>query len=193
MRKKIFIQILLLLLVFLIIFSVYQIYFKNFSDQEIALVEEENKDEKSNLVNITYESVDSAGKKYIINAETGTLDEKNPDLIYMSKVNAKIILLDGSIVYISSLKAEYNTVNYDTKFLNDTKLNFLENDIYCNNLNIFFKDNLLEAYNELIYKNLDIILFADKIEIDLLTKSSKIFNFDDTKVKIKKRNLDGNN
>ena len=193
MRKKIFIQILLLLLVFLIIFSVYQIYFKNFSDQEIALVEEENKDEKSNLVNITYESVDSAGKKYIINAETGTLDEKNPDLIYMSKVNAKIILLDGSIVYISSLKAEYNTVNYDTKFLNDIKLNFLENDIYCNNLNIFFKDNLLEAYNDLIYKNLDIILFADKIEIDLLTKSSKIFNFDDTKVKIKKRNLDGNN
>ena len=193
MRKKIFIQILLLLLVFLIIFSVYQIYFKSFSDQEIALVEEENKDEKSNLVNITYESVDSAGKKYIINAETGTLDEKKPDLIYMSKVNAKIILLDGSIVYISSLKAEYNTVNYDTKFLNDIKLNFLENDINCNNLNIFFKDNLLEAYNNLIYKNLDIILSADKIEIDLLTKHSKIFNFDDTKVKIKKRNLDGNN
>ena len=137
MRKKILIQILLLLLVFLIVFSVYQIYFKSFSDQEIVLVEEENKDEKSNLVNITYESVDTAGKKYIINAETGSLDEKNPDLIYMSKVKAKIILLDGSVVYISSLKAEYNTLNYDTKFLNDIMLNFLENDIYCNNFNIF--------------------------------------------------------
>ena len=172
MRKKIFIQITLLLLVFLIIFSVYQIYFKTFPDQEIALVEEENKDEKSNLVNITYESIDSAGKKYVINAESGTIDEKKPDLIYMSKVKAKIILLDGSIVYISSLEAEYNTVNYDTKFLNEIKLNFLENVIYCNNLNIFFRDNLLEAYNDLIYKNLDIILFADKIEIDLLTLQS---------------------
>ena len=57
----------------------------------------------------------------------------------MTDVNAKIILLDGSIIYINSLNAEYNTVNYDTKFQNNIKLNFLEHNIFCNNLNIFFR------------------------------------------------------
>ena len=36
-------------------------------------------------------------------------------------------------------------------------------------------------------------MLADKIEIDLLTKNSKIFNFNERKVKIKKRNINGNN
>ena len=188
MKKKIFIQFLLALSVFLIFFSIYLIYFKDISEIETPTLTKENENQENILVNITYESIDSSGRKYIIKAESGMLDGEKPDLINMINVKAKIILLDNSIIYISSLKAEYNTVNFDTKFQKDIKLNFLENDIFCDNLNIFFKDNLLEAYNDLIYKNLDIILRADKIEIDLLTKNSKIFNFDDTKVKIKKRN-----
>ena len=193
MKKKIFIQFLLALSVFLIFFSIYLIYFKNISEIETPNLTQENENQENILVNITYESIDSSGRKYIIKAESGMLDGEKPDLINMINVKAKIILLDNSIIYISSLKAEYNTVNYDTKFQKDIKLNFLENDIFCDNLNILFKDNLLEAYNDLIYTNLDIILRADKIEIDLLTKNSKIFNFDEGKVHIKKRNLNGNN
>ena len=192
MKKKIFIQFLLALSVFLIFFSIYLIYFKDISEIETPTLTKENENQENILVNITYESIDSSGRKYIIKAESGMLDGEKPDLINMINVKAKIILLDNSIIYISSLKAEYNTVNYDTKFQKDIKLNFLENDIFCDNLNIFFKDNLLEAYNDLIYKNLDIILRADKIEIDLLTKNSKIFNFDENKVEIKK-NPNGNN
>ena len=192
MKKKIFIQFLLALSVFLIFFSIYLIYFKDISEIETPTLTQENENQENILVNITYESIDSSGRKYIIKAESGMLDGEKPDLINMINVKAKIILLDNSIIYISSLKAEYNTVNYDTKFQKDIKLNFLENDIFCDNLNILFKDNLLEAYNDLIYKNLDIILRADKIEIDLLTKNSKIFNFDENKVEIKK-NPNGNN
>lgn len=192
MKKKIFIQFLLALSVFLIFFSIYLIYFKDISEIETPTLTQENENQENILINITYESIDSSGRKYIIKAESGMLDGEKPDLINMINVKAKIILLDNSIIYISSSKAEYNTVNYDTKFQKDIKLNFLENDIFCDNLNIFFKDNLLEAYNDLIYKNLDIILSADKIEIDLLTKNSKIFNFDENKVEIKK-NPNGNN
>ena len=68
----------------------------------------------------------------------------------------------------------------------------MENEIFCNNLNIFFKNNLLEAYNDLTYKNSDIIMIADKIEIDLLNKNSKIFNFNEDK-KIKTKETNGNN
>ena len=111
----------------------------------------------------------------------------------MSNVRAKIILLDKSTIYINSLEAEYNNVNYDTKFKKNINLRFLENEIFCNNLNIFFKDNLLEAYNDLTYKNSDIIMIADKIEIDLLNKNSKIFNFNEDKVQIKTKETNGNN
>ena len=111
----------------------------------------------------------------------------------MSNVKARIILLDNSVIYIKSLKAEYNNLNYDTKFQEDIELNFLNHNFFCNNLNIFFKNNLLEAYNDLTYKNLDMIMLADKVEVDLLTKDSKIFSFNDDKVKIQKRNLNGNN
>ena len=193
MRKEISIQIFLTILVLIILISVYQKYFKKEFNENVVVNTIENNQEENNLVNIVYESIDKEGRKYIITAETGNFKKEEPDLIYMTIVEAKIYLFDGSVIYIDSINAEYNTITYDTKFYNEVKLNFLENDIFCNNLNIFFKDNLIEAFNDLNYKNLDIIMFADKIEIDLLTNNSKIYNFNENSVIIKNRNLDGNN
>ena len=193
MRKEILVQIFLTILVLIILIFVYQKYFKKEFNENIAVNKDENAKKENNLINIVYESVDKEGRKYIITAETGNFKKEEPDLIYMTIVEAKIFLLDGSVIYIDSLNAEYNTISYDTKFNNKVKLNFLEHDIFCNNLNIFFKENLIEAFNDLNYKNLDIIMFADKIEIDLLTSNSKIYNFNENSVIIKNRNLDGNN
>ncbi len=193
MRKEILIQIFLTILVLIILIFVYQKYFKKEFNENIAVSKNENTKKENNLINIVYESIDKEGRKYIITAETGNFKEEEPDLIYMTIVKAKIFLLDGSVIYIDSLNAEYNTLSYDTKFNNKVKLNFLEHDIFCNNLNILFKENLIEAFNDLNYKNLDIIMFADKIEIDLLTSNSKIYNFKENSVIIKNRNLDGNN
>ena len=193
MKKKIFIQILLSVLILIIFFSIYQRYFKETLVSDRSQIEEKEINQSNSLENITYDSVDREGRKYIVTAESGFFNEQEPDIVFMNNANAKIILLDGSIIYIKSSTAEYNSLNYDTKFQKDVKLKFLEHNVFCNNLNIFFQDNLLEAYNDLTYKNLDIIMLADKIEIDLLTKNSKIFNFNESKVKIKKRNINGNN
>jgi len=192
MKKKIFIQILLSVLILIIFFSIYQKYFKKTLVSDRSQIEEKEINQSNSLQNITYDSVDREGRKYIVTAESGFFNEQEPDIVFMNNANAKIVLLDGSIIYIKSSTAEYNSLNYDTKFQKDVKLKFLEHNVFCNNLNIFFQDNLLEAYNDLIYKNLDIIMLADKIEIDLLTKNSKIFNFDENKVEIKK-NSNGNN
>ena len=193
MGKKISIQIFLTILILIILTFVYQKYFKKELNENVAVNKDENTKEKNNLINIVYESIDKEGRKYIITAETGSFKEEEPDLIYMTIVEAKVFLLDGSVIYVDSLNAEYNTVIYDTKFYNNVKLNFLEHNIFCNNLNIFFKDNLIEAFNDLNYINLDIIMFADKIEIDLLTNNSKIYNFNEKSVIIKNNNLDGIN
>ena len=193
MKKKIFIQILLSVLILIIFFSIYQKYFKKTLVSDRSQIEEKEINQSNSLQNITYDSVDREGRKYIVTAESGFFNEQEPDIVFMNNANAKIVLLDGSVIYIKSSTAEYNSLNYDTKFQKDVKLKFLEHNVFCNNLNIFFQDNLLEAYNDLTYKNLDIIMLADKIEIDLLTKNSKIFNFNESKVKIKKRNINGNN
>ena len=193
MRKEILIQILLSILVLAIFISVYQKYFKKELKENIITNKKDNTKKENNLVNITYESIDKVGKKYIITAETGNVKEEEPDLIYMTKVIAKVFLLDGSVIYINSLNAVYNTINYDTKFYKEVELKFLEHNILCENLNVFFKKNLIEAFNNLNYKNLDFVMFADKIEIDLLTKYSKIYNFNEKNVIIKNRNSDGNN
>ena len=193
MKKKIFIQILLSVLILIIFFSIYQRYFKKTLVSDRSQIEEKEINQSNSLENITYDSVDREGRKYIVTAESGFFNEQEPDIVFMNNANAKIVLLDGSIIYIKSSTAEYNSLNYDTKFQKDVKLKFLEHNVFCNNLNIFFQDNLLEAYNDLTYKNLDIIMLADKIEMNLLTKNSKIFNFNESKVKIKKRNINGNN
>ena len=193
MRKEILIQVFLIILVLTILIFIYQKYFKKELSDNIDIKKNEITKVENNLINIEYESIDREGRRYIITAETGNFKEEKPELIFMSNVNAKIFLLDGSVIYVSSLNAEYNTLIYDTKFYKEVKMNFLEHNIVCENLNIFFNKNLIEAFNNLNYKNLDIIMLADKIEIDLLTKNSKIYNFNDNNIIIKNRNLDGNN
>ena len=42
-------------------------------------------------------------------------------------------------------------------------------------MDLLFKDNLATISNNVVYKNLNTQLYADKIEMDLITKNSKIF------------------
>ena len=192
MRKKILIQIVLSILILIIFIILYQKYFKEDLEKD-ATLNKEIKKQENNLVNITYDSVDREGRQYIITAETGNFEEGSPELIFMTNVNAKIVLVDGSIIYIESLNAEYNSSSYDTKFKQNVELKFLKHSIFCQNLNIFFQTNLIEAFNDLTYKSLDLIMLADKIEIDILTKKSKIYNFDKSNVIIKRENFNGGN
>ena len=91
---------------------------------------------------------------------------------------------NGNIIFLDSKNAIYNTVNNDTKFYNDVELRYLDHKINSNNLDISFQNNKLEAYNNLVYRNLDVNLIADKAEMDLLTQNSKIYMFDNSQVKI---------
>ena len=92
MKNKIFIQAFLVFLIILIFFGVYLNYFKKVNKIDNLKVEKENFNKENSLINITYESIDATGKKYIINADSGKFDEQKPDLIFMTDVNAKIIL-----------------------------------------------------------------------------------------------------
>ena len=190
MHKKILIQILLLLIIIIISWVVYLNYFKF---KEIASsenkIEISEAIEKNNLIKkLEYESSDDKGRKYIIKSDEGSIDENNSEIIFMENVTANIILADGSIIYISSKEAIYNNKTYNTNFLKNVKLDFLDHNLFSQNLDLIFDRNKIEVYNDLVYKNLDLTMIADKVEIDMLTKYSKIFTFDDNKIKIEKIN-----
>ena len=131
-----------------------------------------------------YLSSDEQGNKYEITSETGEIDLQNPDIIFMNNVKAQINLANHPTIYISSNYAKYNTKNYETYFRSNVLLEYMKHSATSGNLNLSFENNLISMYEKIIYKNPEAQLAADRLEIDLLTKNSKIF-MDDKSKKIK--------
>tara|TARA_B100001173_G_scaffold252351_1_gene223463 strand:+ start:315 stop:890 length:576 start_codon:yes stop_codon:yes gene_type:complete len=191
MKKPLIVQLILFFLIIIISLIVYLNYFKE-NDKNLKKIDKDNKINKNlkdNVIeNIVYESSDNKDRTYIIKAETGIIDESNTEIISMKNVNAKVILKNGNIIYINSLEAKYNILSYETLFERNVELNFLDHKVTSDNLDLLFNENILTAYNNLLYKNSNLSMNADKIEIDMITKNSKIFSFDKKKVQVKSLN-----
>ncbi|MDB4157423.1 hypothetical protein N9586_00690 [Candidatus Pelagibacter sp.] len=191
MKKKIFLQ-LILFSIIIVIFVVF--YKKYFEEKELVnniLESEQSKDitiiqGKSSLIhNIKYTSQKKNGQNYIISSEFGELNVEQPELILMNKVQAIINLENSSSIVISSDNALYNNINYNTNFYDNVLITYTDHIVKSNNFDLFFEKNVGLISNNVIYKNLNTTLEADKIEIDLITKNSKIFmNKKSNKVKI---------
>ena len=189
MRYKTLFQVFLIFLALLISGIFYFKYFHKSNTSKIVSVGEKKIDKNDTTIgntvkDILYESIDSEGNNYVINSDFGTFNDKNQEEILMTNVTATIIFKTGNQVNLKSKKAKYNTVNSNTNFFDNVYLKFLNHSINSDNIDVLFTDSKLEAYNNLVYRNSDINLVADKVELDLLTKDSKIFMFDNSTVKI---------
>ena len=181
MKKKIFIQIILILLIFCFSYYIYNKYFfANTSEKKLSNEKSTNENINANLIEkINYKSSDFKGRIYNIKAESGSLDLSNNQVIKMSKVNANIKLDDGTLITITSDFADYNSITYDTKFNSNVVSEYLDHKIFSELLIIDFNKNILEAANKITYTNPNTIMKADKLKVDLLTKDIKISNFDE--------------
>ena len=190
MYKKIFIQILLLLVVLILIIFTFNFYKSNKISKTKTLVKDNEKildeSETFNIMeNLNYSSKDNFGNQYEINASKGSISLEDKDIIFMEDVNAIINMNNSEPIYIKADLAEYNSKNYDTFFNNNIFLNHLIHQITGEKLNLLFKTNLVTMSDSLVYKSNDTILYADKLEMDLITKNSKIFmNNKSEKIKI---------
>ena len=188
MKKKILIQLFLFsLFLFLSIFS-YHKYFNEESQNVKKTTTDENllsKNVETNLISdLRYFSIDDEGNQYEITSEFGEMGPDNPDIILMTNVKATIRIYNIDPITITSNFAKYNVKNYDTNFKENVLVKHVDNKLNAENLDLSFQSNLMLMYNNIIYQNLDTKLFADKIEIDLITKDSKII-MNDKKSKIK--------
>lgn len=189
MKKKIFIQLFLFsLFLFLSIFSYYK-YFNKESQNVTEVTQDKNLNKKNNETNLItdlkYFSIDEKGNKYEITSEYGEISPDNPDIIMMKNVKAIIEIYNSDPIIITSNFAKYNVKNYDTNFEENILVKHADNKLNGENLDLSFQDNLMSMYNNIIYQNPDTKLFADKLEIDLITKDSKIImNNKQSKIKI---------
>lgn len=192
MNKKIYLQFFLFAIIIILTYSFYKTYF---NQEPISKVSKNIKDEsvsenKSNIIhNIEYNTKDDEGNSYIIKSKKGEFNLEDPDLILMKDVTAVISIANSTPIKIYSDNAIYNKSNYNTNFYDNVLVNYMVHNIASDNLDLLLEKNLATFSNNIIYKNLNTELEADKIEIDLITKKSKIFMDNKSKkVKIIKLN-----
>ncbi len=136
----------------------------------------------SNIINdVYYSSKDVRGNEYIIEASIGEIDYNNSNIIYLTKVNGYVKLTNSNDIKITSDFGKYNSVNFDTIFSKNVIIDYQDNNILGEYLDFSIKRNSMIMSREIVYKNSNNILKADVIEIDLDTKDTKIYMFQDNK------------
>ena len=179
MNKKTAVQFSLLLLIFLIFLIIFFKYF----DQKIEARKKTSEskkisktiEESSNIIkDIEYLSKDNMGNTYKINAKFGEIQGKDTNLILLKNVKAKITIIGSEDIFIYSSFAKYNSQNYDTNFYENIRVNYGEHKINSEYLDFLFNQNIAILYQDIVYKNFQTKLMADRLEIDLITKNSKL-------------------
>ncbi len=192
MKNKIFKILFILSAVFLTIF-IYSNFKKKKEINISSEVKEEalyNSNSNSNIIlDVNYSSIDVDGNEYIINAEKGEIDFNNNNIVYLTNVTAIIKPKNKELVTVKSKYGKHNTNNYDTIFTKNVIITYLNNKINGEYLDFSIQRNSMIMSKNVIYSNKKNILKSDVIEIDLKTKDTKIFMFENNKkVNIKSKN-----
>ncbi len=184
MKKKISLKLILVLSLIIITWFVYSEYFKKnkilFSKPDNLKIEiDEETVYNSNIIkDINYTSRDLKGNEYIIVAKEGEIDLDNSDIIFLTDVTAYIKLVKNSeLIIITSNYGKYNTINYDTIFSKNVKIDYVDNIITGDYLDFSMMKNLLIISRNVVYRNLENTMSADVIELNTTTKDTKIFMY----------------
>lgn len=185
----------ILLLTFLITLILYSKYFKKeeISDQKKIIIKENVY--KSNIIkDVNYTTKDADGNEYSINAKQAEIDLSDTNILFLTDVKAFIKLRNSEIITITSDYGKYNADNFDTIFSKNVLINYLDNKINGEYLDFSYERNSMIISKKVVFTNIQNILEADVIEINIKTKDTKIFMYEkEKKVNIKSKNLNGNN
>ena len=194
---KRYIQLILVCILITISFFFYKLYFLDDKKINSKNVTAENKisnskDQisKNNLIkNLKYEVKLDQDKQYIITADLSELTYKNDaELVNMQKVKAIFIGQDKIPIIITSENAVYNSLNYNTNFRKNVKVEYLSNIIVADKMDLNFQENIITISENVKYDGLEIDMKTDNIKINLITKKIDIYMNDNKKnVKIKSK------
>ena len=182
MLNKKFVKFFLIFLLFIIINLL--IYFKFLKNEKNEETKEETTEinYNSNLIkDVKYSTKDQDGNEYLIKAKEGEIDFSNPNIIFLKDVDAQIQLNNSDKVTIVSDFGKYNSENYDTIFSKNVIINYLDNKITGGYLDFSLERNSMIISKNVHYHNTNNLLKADVVEININTKNTKIFMYENKK------------
>ena len=170
-------------MVFAIIIISLWFYLKYFTNnfeevKKSQIIEKIDKNQNSNstyIDDINYVSTDIKGNKYQITAKQAEIKVENSDVMFLRDVVAFIFIKDSNTVKITSNFGKYNSKNYDTIFSKNVIVIYPGHKITGEYLDFSFLSNLGTFTTNVVYNGEKTNLFADKIEMNLTTKDTKIF------------------
>ena len=201
MDKKNLIQIILLILLFLISFFIFTNFYNSEkilkSSKKVELEEQKNINTKSDIIeNIKYTSNNNNGDIFEILAKYGEPIKDEEYLMFLTSVEAYVILKNKSNIKLTSDYATFNSKTFETTFTNNVKVLRNDETILGNQLYLVFDQteeilknksnidqNIIRISQDVIVKKPGYMLKADILEIDLITKNMKIY-MDDKKNKV---------
>jgi LPS export ABC transporter protein LptC len=174
MNKK---NIIYVIIFFLIIFTF--LYLKYIKKEKVTEIESEDSKEfvyNANIIeNVNYSSKDLEGNQYTIKATNGEIDFKQNEIIFLRNVKAVIEFNNTNRIEISSNYGKYNSNNFDTIFSKNVVINYLDNKITSDYLDLSMQRNSMIISKDVTFTNLGNILKADVVEMNIGTKDTKIF------------------
>jgi len=193
---KKFLQFFLSFLLLLLGIYIYLNYFKSQSLSKKPklnenLVEENVSENNNNLIkNLKYNVKFNDNTEYVIISDLSELTyQDESEVVLMRKVVAKFIDNNlNTFLTITADNAIYNNSTYNTLFEKNVRVQYMDNTILSEKLDINFKENLITVYDNIVYDGKEGRVKADNMIINLITKNVEIFmNNSKDKVKIKSR------
>ena len=135
----------------------------------------EKSQETNKILELSYKSSDEKGNTYKINSESGYMDDVNENVLILENVTAKILVFNYGTFFIESDMAKYNKLSLDTHFFDNVNLLYLNHIIKSEDLYLKYIDKEIKISNNVKYENEENFLEADEVDLDLVTKTSKIY------------------
>ena len=169
-------------LIVILIFVILWFYNKYFSKKDLTinkknlLIEEQFTSTNNLIKNLKYEITVQNENDYFISSELSELSSENGvEIVLMQKVIARIQGKNNDLIKISSDKARFNSNNNNTIFEKNIKIEYLDNIIFAENVELNFEQSYILVSEKVFYNGVKTNLVTDNIKIDLITKNVDIF------------------
>tara|TARA_A100001011_G_C14178143_1_gene785571 strand:- start:509 stop:1093 length:585 start_codon:yes stop_codon:yes gene_type:complete len=187
-KKKLF-QLFLLSFALLIIFLT---YFSNF--QKKQTVTETKKEESINeeflaeginrFENVEYQGIDKTGNQFTIGSNFAEFEKEKQEVIKMEVVKCIFTFKDNTTLTVTSDKGTYNNVTNDMNFMENVRMDYLENVLYSDRASFNNYENQLLVAGNIKGEGPTTDLQADELDFDLNTKDLKISMYSEERVKV---------
>ena len=210
MNKKTIIQILLVTILIIASFSIFNFFYipkegdqKLESEKKTNIDNELNNTDKNIINDIEYSLNNDNGNIYRVIADFGEIKIDNPDLMFLTNVTAIVIFNDKMSIILNSDFADFNSKTFETTFLNNVQVKkdkeiITGDELYLvlenNDKEILNKpdieENLIRISHNVTYKKPGYILKADILELDLISKNIKIYMLNENEKVLAKSIID---